>query len=342
MAYLANIISPVSIWPIAFFGLGYPFILLVNIGFILLWILRMKLLALISIFIVLAGWTNVGRYMQIRIFDNPSQTQNGIKLLSYNVRTFNHYNWEKGNSVRDSILKYIVGQEAGIVCFQEFFTHENRYTQSLRYINAKLKQLPFTHIQYTYHGKESSNYGIATFSKYPIVKKGTIKFNNSFNSCIYSDIVVKSDTIRIYNVHLESIKLRKNSYKFLDSLMFNLNSKQIHEVKDISGRLKNAYIIRALQVDELNKHIRQSPYPVVICGDFNDTPVSYTYQELRGELEDAFMSSGSGIGNTYRGNFPSFRIDYIFHSKKIKSVNYQTHRLNSSDHYPVSCSLLTE
>jgi endonuclease/exonuclease/phosphatase family metal-dependent hydrolase len=92
-------------------------------------------------------------------------------------------------------------------------------------------------------------------------------------------------------------------------------------------------------VDILSAHIRQSPYPTIVCGDFNDTPVSYTYHKMRGKLVDAFIESGSGIGNTYLGNFPSFRIDYIFHSKSFRSCCFRTDRINMSDHYPVMCTL---
>ena len=108
----------------------------------------------------------------------------------------------------------------------------------------------------------------------------------------------------------------------MDSLGHGFNAKQLEEVKDISDRLRLAYIKRARQVDELNAYIRQSPYPVLVCGDFNDTPVSYTYHTIRGDLTDAFRSAGKGIGNTYRGKFPSFRIDYIFHSPEFQSANY--------------------
>jgi endonuclease/exonuclease/phosphatase family metal-dependent hydrolase len=125
----------------------------------------------------------------------------------------------------------------------------------------------------------------------------------------------------------------------MDSLLLDFNSKRFTEAKNISGRLKKAFIKRARQVDELNAYIRLSPYPVIICGDFNDTPVSYSYQKVRGDLEDSFMSSGTGIGNTYRGNFPSYRIDFIFHSKVITSTVYKTHQIDYSDHYPVSCEL---
>jgi endonuclease/exonuclease/phosphatase family metal-dependent hydrolase len=337
IAYLANYISPARFWVPAFFGLAYPFILLLNIGFVIFWLWRRKIYAIISFIIILAGFGNIGRFLQSGFFTKHITNLNEIKLLSYNVRIFNLYNWEKGGSKRDDIVNFVIRQKPDIVCFQEFLTREKQPGQSRRSMDIKLAQLPFGHVYYSVHGRNSTNYGIATYSKYPIVHRGILKFSNSFNACIYSDILAKGDTIRVFNVHLESIRLGSKDYNFMDSLLYDFNSNRFTEAKAISGRLKTAYIKRAHQVDALEKIVRNSPYPVIICGDFNDTPVSYTYQNVRGDLEDAYMESGEGIGSTYRGNFPSFRIDYIFHSKGFKAQNYITYPVKYSDHYPVSC-----
>jgi endonuclease/exonuclease/phosphatase family metal-dependent hydrolase len=339
LSYLANYVNPARIWQFAFFGLAYPVFLVINFGFLIFWILRRKMVFLISLVVILVGWENVARYMQIRLFNHKTHSVKSIKLISFNVRIFNQYNWVKGISVRDSILNFVNKEHPDVVFFQDFYTNDYKPVQSREYIKAKLEELPYSHLNYTYHTSNYSNFGVATYSKYPIIKKGCINFEKSYNSCIYSDIVINDDTIRFYNVHFESIRFRKTKYTFTDSLSFSFNSKQIDEVKDISGRLKRAFIKRAEQVDQVSRHINNSPYSVVVCGDFNDTPVSYTYQQVRGNLNDAFMGSGKGIGKTYRGSFPSFRIDYIFHSRKFESFNYQTGHIKLSDHYPVSCEL---
>lgn len=282
---------------------------------------------------------NIGRFLQVKILQKSLIGHKEIKLLSYNVRIFNLYNWEKGGSKRDDILNYVIKEKCDIVCFQEFLTRENRPGQSLQNLEGKLAHLPYAHVHYMVRGKNLINYGIATYSKYPIVNKGVLKFGNSYNVCIYSDIIIERDTIRLFNVHLESIKFDYKDYCFIDSLSLEFNSKTFIEAKNISGRLMKAYNKRAHQVDQLDKLVKKSPYPVVICGDFNDTPVSYTYHKARGDLDDAFMESGTGFGDTYRGSFPSFRIDFIFHAKEIKSANYQTHYVDYSDHYPISCEL---
>jgi endonuclease/exonuclease/phosphatase family metal-dependent hydrolase len=295
---------------------------------------------MISLIVLVAGWENISRFVQIKLFYKESSINNNIKIISFNVRTFNQYNWLEGFDVRDSILNYISKEHPDIVFFQDYYTNETKIILSRGYIKEKLQLLSYSHLNFTSHDKPNANYGVATYSRFPIINKGCINFDRSLNSCIYSDIVIHNDTIRFYNVHFESIRLRKTKYSFTDSVLISLNPKQIDEVKDISGRLKNAFIKRAQQVDQVSRHISKSPYKVVVCGDFNDTPVSYTYQRVRGNLQDAFIVSGEGIGNTYRGSFPSFRIDYIFHSKELKSFNYQTMHVKLSDHYPVSCEMI--
>jgi endonuclease/exonuclease/phosphatase family metal-dependent hydrolase len=125
----------------------------------------------------------------------------------------------------------------------------------------------------------------------------------------------------------------------MDSILY-INSKKIIEVKNLTSQLKRAYISRAEQTTVIVNHMKLSPYPVILCGDFNDTPVSYTYHQLLGEKKDAYRESGSGVGNTYRGKLPSFRIDYIFYTNEFISLNYKTEKIQLSDHYPVSTNLI--
>jgi endonuclease/exonuclease/phosphatase family metal-dependent hydrolase len=198
-----------------------------------------------------------------------------------------------------------------------------------------LKSLSYTHVYYTDRIPGKLDFGMATFSKYPIVRKEMIEFNESLNGSMSSDIVIGNDTIRIYNCHLQSIRLRNDYNDLLDSLIFNYNEKQLNELKDITIRLRQAYIQRAHQVDILTGHIASSAYPVIVCGDFNDTPVSYTYKSLSKNKKDVFIESGSGIGTTFRGNFPYVRIDYILYSPWFKSEYYKSEKVNWSDHYPV-------
>ncbi len=334
-AYLSNIVDPAKLWQFSFFGLAYPFLFLANIVFIVFWWWRKKRIALLSFFCIIIGFGNIGRYFQVRVPAKEIQTENSIKVLSYNVRVFNHFEWEEGISVRDSILEYMYNEDAGIVCMQEFLTRTNRPVQSEIHVKEKLSNTPYAHINYTIMSNQgATQFGLATFSKYPIVRRGVIIFENSPNSCIYTDIKKESDTVRIYNIHLQSIKLNNYDYGLMDSL-FSFNSDRLDEMKAISTSLKEAFIKRSKQVRSIIQHMKESPYSIILCGDFNDTPVSYSYHQLLGDRKDAYREAGSGLSRTYRGKLPSYRIDYIFYSGNVSAITYKTGKIHLSDHYPV-------
>jgi endonuclease/exonuclease/phosphatase family metal-dependent hydrolase len=140
-------------------------------------------------------------------------------------------------------------------------------------------------------------------------------------------------------VHLQSIKFQYKDYELVEKFEAKNDNERLEGSKIIFNRLKQGFIKRAVQVDILRDHMNSSPYPVILCGDFNDTPVSYVYGVLSKNLKDAFQQSGFGFGRTYAGIFPSFRIDYIFHDKKYKSSDYNTIHKAYSDHYPISCTI---
>ncbi len=295
--------------------------------------------ALFSVVIILLGWGYIGRFIQIRLKDRTTVSNSDIHLLSYNVRLFNYYQWEKGTGVSDSIIQYASNRGANIACFQEYLTVDAPARFDKNSLDTFLADFPYRHEYFTYNAIPTWSTGIVTYSQLPIIRKGNLHFENSYNSCSYSDLIHGSDTIRVFNVHLQSIHLKEDSYTIMDDPVNKIDQKRLNEMKDISGRLKTAYIKRARQVDEVSRLIRSSPYPVIVCGDFNDTPVSYTYHKIRGDLQDAFIQSGAGLSNTYRGNFPSFRIDFIFFSHSFEAIGYQRDQVSYSDHYPVSCQL---
>jgi endonuclease/exonuclease/phosphatase family metal-dependent hydrolase len=158
---------------------------------------------------------------------------------------------------------------------------------------------------------------------------------------MWADLDMGSDTVRVFNVHLESLRFKHEDYSFISEfdLQFEKDEKVQEGYLRIFGKLKTAFTKRAGQVDNLAGLVKWSPHPVILCGDFNDTPNSYTYQQLTSGLSDAFVASGSGFGNTYIGNLPSFRIDYILHDDHFISANYQRKQIRLSDHYPLSCQI---
>lgn len=340
-SYLSTYISPAKIWALAFFGLAYPYILLVNVTFMFVWMLRFKKEFLLSFLLILIGINHLNNFLPLRlgktntkgfIKENPNQ----IKILSYNVRLFNIYEWLSDPGTNQDILNFIRSEHPDVICLQEFYTSPEKNYQPQK-IKQFFSETPYNYIHYSFKNGKNSGYGIATYSRYPIVNQGTIGFQKTSNDAIFTDIVIKKDTIRIYNNHLQSVQLQKRNYSFLDTLKFRYDDEQIKEIKDISVRLKTAYIKRSSQVDAISKHIKSSAFPVIVCGDFNDTPVSYSYRKMRKGLKDAFISAGQGTGSTYQGIFPYFRIDYIFHDNQFKPLLFERVETQLSDHFPILC-----
>ncbi len=344
LSYISVFISPETFWPIAFFGLAYPFLLLLNLITMAFWIVLRRKEFLISLVMILMGWNYMAKIFQVpfhlhRKMAEPEMqdSANGslqLKVLTYNVRAFNQYNWAKNPDAEREIIDLLSSQKADVICLQEFYTHDKNPFSTTQ-LFSKLEKTPYRNIYYV-EGKDNRNrHGIAIFSAYPIARKGVLIFEENFNLAIYADIVAQHDTFRVYNCHLQSIRLLKKNLDFLDSMKFEYSEKQVGEIKDISVRLKDAYIKRAQQVDMIAMNINRCRHPLIICGDFNDTPISYTYHQLSKNLKDAFMEEGRGFGHTYQSFFPPVRIDYVLHSSRFSCLGFATIRRNYSDHYPL-------
>lgn len=338
ISYLAPWVSPANFWLIAFFGLAYPIFVLVNLLFVAYWGMQRSKRWFYSLIVVLAGWFQLANYIQFNFDETLDKSKKKIKLMSYNVRNFDNYNWNKDKNTRLKMFDLISDERPDIICIQEFYTRDS----GMQYANLDtmlhLQKAVNTHVKYT--TVSNKNYwGNATFSVYPIIGRGDIPFENSTNGCIYTDIKINNDTVRVYNVHFESIHFGYPDYKFVDDVMHNKETKQIENSKNILRRLKKAFIKRSEQTELVAEHIANSPYPVIVCGDFNDPPASYTYHTISNNLKDAFVESGKGFGKTYTGKFPSFRIDYILHSDKYKAIDFRTIREQLSDHFPLCCYL---
>ncbi len=326
-SYFSVYISPATISFLAIFGLIYPILLILNFVFVIYWIFRKKYYFLVSLVVILLGWNQFGNFFQLNIKKNSEIK--GIKVISYNVRLFNKWGWSSDKKVKNKILNFFKQESPDILCIQEYY---NNRKYRIGIFNTKKK---YNHIEYSVNKKRKGNSGIATFSTYPIVGKGKINITKKTNICIFTDIKINKDTIRVYNVHLASIHLGYSDYKFINNRGKNTNI--FKEVNSITKKLLNAYSKRANQANIIANHIKKSPHKVIVCGDFNDTPNSYTYRKMRNKLNDAFIESGNGTGYTYVRKFAPFRIDFILHSKKIKSYNFKTHNIELSDHYPIMC-----
>jgi endonuclease/exonuclease/phosphatase family metal-dependent hydrolase len=335
MAYLAVHINPDSFALPAFFGLAYPYLLLANIIIIVAWAMLLRYEAVISVIIIALGLNHFLNYIQL--FRKTDDREGTFKVLSYNVRMFNFFEPGKGAGSQKSILNFLKNQEPDILCLQEFFFSGN-VTQVQSVINGAMGVKYNSHVRMLGNGKNRI-YGIATFTKFPIIRKGEIVHPRSSSLTTFTDVIINRDTFRIYNNHLESFRLRNMERSFIEELTSSVSGETLSEVRNLSTRLKTGFIRRARQANILKDHIRNSPYPVIVTGDFNDTPVSYVYRRIRKGLNDSFVNSGYGAGFTYRGYYPANRIDYILYDNSLKSSSFEIIRVRFSDHYPVTAWL---
>jgi endonuclease/exonuclease/phosphatase family metal-dependent hydrolase len=343
--FLAAYVRPDNNWLFAFAGLLFPYAVLANLFFVLIWMFLWKKLFLISLLALLICWNRLTNYIQLDKKEiSERQDAQPIKLMSYNVQIFDLYNWEKDRiSMKgQDILVLLSDQKPDFLCLQEYHAGKRNKVDMDDSIKTHTG-LKYSHIAFVNKGGREMPYGIATFSRWPVIKKQVINFDeNPINFCIFSDIVVNDDTVRLFNVHLESIRLSREDYLYVEELPRNTDTQEIfsENSKKILRKFKRAYVNRTPQAIKVKEIINESPYPVIVCGDFNDTPSSYTYHHLSENLLDAFKESGHGVGMTYAGSLPSFRIDYILHDLVFESINFETLKINYSDHYPITTGIV--
>ena len=345
LAYICPFIHPANFWILPFFGLAYPVIISFVFIFLIYWvIMKSRMVYVVLITIALGGKLHLRTLSLPICLSNNEDSISTLKITSYNVRLFDLYEWgEDGKYVnRNAIFNYLQNQESDVFCFQEFY-HQDKPTKfPTRDTLKPLLKTPYCHERYSHKLNGRQNFGIAMLSKYPIITKGDIMFedpeNIDNNYCIFSDIVKNKDTFRVYNVHLQSIKFKKDDYTVF-SKHRNLPQKKKNTIQLLLEKLKVAYPKRAEQAKKVVEHMNESPYPVIICGDFNDTPLSYTYNKFAISYTDAFRNSSSGLGITYAGKVPAGRIDYIFHSKELNSSNFTIQKEVFSDHRAIGCEV---
>lgn len=339
LSYLAQYISPLKFWPLAFAGLAYPVFLLLNLFFVLFWGVFLKKYILISLIVIALGFNQIQSYLNISGKSRTLAFEKSLKVMSYNVRLFDLYNWknESGKVTREEIFKLFSEEAADILCLQEYYSGAGK--------NADFADSICLHAGYKYKNVELINnqyahlpYGLAVFSKYKIVGTSRIEFDNSYgNFGQVCDVLVGNDTIRLLNMHLESVKFGKEDYNFVNDITNdpgkNENLKQ--GLIAIVRKIKKAYIRRAPQIEKIAEYANSSPYPVILTGDLNDTPVSYCYKLLSDQLDDTFVEAGKGFGQTHSQMLPFLRIDFIFHSPVLKVLDHKTLDKDYSDHYPV-------
>ena len=331
-------------WIAALAGLVFPLLVLALGLFILIWIIFKSKWLWVSLVTLLLGVQQIAAVISFHFRKEFSlqKSENTLRVMHWNIRNWGNEEAKQDFGERTFVpymMDLIEEKNADVLCFSEYTDKKNaRHTNS--HISALAK------VGYPYHlfaptdTSVNSLQGVAIFSKYPIIHSQVFSYGRhaSAEHLIYTDITVGEDTFRIFTTHLQSVHFERSDYRSLSRLK-SARDPGYHESRSLVSKLKNGYWYRYLQAQIVKQKISESPYPVIITGDFNDVPNSNTYFTIKGNLQDAFLKKGSWIGRTFRLISPTLRIDYILADKKFKVTQFDIMHVRYSDHYPIIADL---
>ena len=340
VASFSDSVSPAKSMIFPYLGLFFPFFFIINCCFLIYWLIVRKWMLF---FVVLCSffvcWKPITHYIPFHPFPEDVTKKNTLKILTYNVMAFGYQDHtpEKPNP----ILQYIINSDADIVCMQEYFVGIQANYLTQKKIEQALNMYPY---HYTIPLVRKNRYiiGLAIYSKYPILNSRKIRYDSTFNGSTIHEIDVQGKKLFVVNNHLESFKLTMEDRSKYTDFIKNMNADTFDELKEtVQQKLDNAFLIRAEQAEIVAEEIQklnEDDY-LIVCGDLNDTPISYAYRVVNNSMTDAFSSSGNGLGITYNQHNFRFRIDHIFHSSNMKAYNATVDKVSASDHYPMWCYL---
>jgi len=315
--------SPARETAMAIIVLMLPIFVIGNVVTLAIWLIRRRWHWAVIPFVTLL-WCipYIGTFYQSSLFSSNNPDKSNLTIASYNVALFGR---EVTGFKADDILSEMKDHKVDILCLQEFMEQSGDHDNTATYLNS------FGHMA---KGRDD----MAVFSRYPIVQSGTITFGPSNNSAMWADVRVNNRVVRVFNVHLETTGINRTLHKAAKNQIQGAPVDRAAFLSAIYGNFVRGMAVRAVQADTLARYTSASPHPVILCGDFNDVPYSYTYRTMKGNLVDAFTECGSGLMSTLRGE-KRFRIDYIFHDESLRGVNFFKMKLSYSDHDPIFLTL---
>ena len=305
-----------------------------NLILLAFWGWRKSWYALIPILILAGGFKYFLRTYQLDW--SESKAKKDFSVVSYNVRVFNSYAHlaDKGYASSKKMIKWLKENPADVLCLQEFIVYESM--PMFRTVDIIKTKHPYVHVNYFYEANNDVKIGMAIFSKFPIINKGAIRFRErTNNNVIYADLKIGNDTVRVYNMHLQSMSIDEQELAGQD-----FDSTYRSRLVKVMLKYRRGAIMRSKQVQRLLDHMNSCPYRIVLCGDLNETPYTYSYEKFRDRMDNAYEEEGNGFGFTYNGALFFLRIDNIFTDKELEVLRYKVHRdITWTDHFPVSTDL---
>ena len=330
LSYASMVVNPAKAWYMTVFGLLFVPIAILNVVFLILAVRRGSRSFLIPLLALLPSLIFIGRYFQFSS-GAEERSDDTVKILTYNVGHFAlgrkpEFKGEDGNTVcADSVINFIKECDADIVCLQEV-NLPGEYDVS-RFFE---RRFPDYHIGYFMYVTDKGSYGNVTLSRFPIEDKGKLTFDKSSNLAIYTDLKVGEGTeLRVYNCHFESYNVS------LARLKKSVRDKDGDMMWETEEKMKKSIRRRPEQVDKVMSDIEGCTLESIVTGDFNDNPMSYTYNRLKKGRGDSFVEAGKGFGATYSFLWPFIRIDYILYPSHFSAVSHYVPHVRYSDHYPV-------
>ena len=314
LSYVLPFLPPKTFSILAVVNLGVSFLILINVFFFLYWLIQLKRKFMLSFVVLLIGYMSFGTLYKFSASTKIDDPQN-IKVMNYNVRLFNLYEWIPEKGIETKIVDFIKKESPDVLSLQEYHPHENI---DLSFFKYKYEELS---------GKKTK-YGQAIFSKFPIINSGSIEFPDTANNAIFVDVVKGKDTIRFYNIHLESLRINTK-----------VEHLKTEDSERLFKRIGTTFKMQQFQTELFLMHKKECHYKMVICGDFNNTAFSYVYRQIKGDLIDTFKEAGNGFGRTYDFKFFPVRIDFIFADEEFNVNGFKAFNNHYSDHYPIMTTL---
>lgn len=331
LSYLSMLVDPSRLWVLTMFGIIYLPLSLVTLLFFLWSLFRGSKMSGLLLLVLLPALFMSGRF--VRFSGNGEEvSEDDIHMISYNVCAFyynpdgkmNMYDMEARMALAERTAEFIMEENADIVCLQEFFLPRN--------VDVKTwlsKHFPGYEASYFMNPGHLGMSGNVTLSRFPMENKGRVKFSGTANMAIYADLNIRGTKLRLYNCHYQSYSI--SLPRIIKSFGTSDNA-----VEDAELKMKKAIPLRAAQVEQVLEDMASCPHRSMLAGDFNDTPMSYTYHRLIKGRKDAFVKAGKGLGATYSGFYPLLRIDYIMYPEEnLAALSCDIKRVKYSDHYPV-------